>query len=59
MNIQRKKEDIERNENRQKSLQSTKPTFLNELKALEDDLQKHYDLYMERDTAIFITCNMN
>ena len=48
LNIQRKKEDIERNENRLKSLQSTKPTFLNELKALEDDLQKHYDLYMER-----------
>jgi len=48
LNIQRKKDDIERNENRLKSLQSTKPTFMNELKALEDDLQKHYDLYMER-----------
>ena len=59
LNIQRKKEDIERSENRLKSLQSTKPTFMNELKALEDDLQKHYDLYMERYRNIhYLQCEL-
>ena len=46
--IQRKREDLDRNKRRLESLQSTRPAFMDEFETLEIELQKHYELYMER-----------
>eukprot|EP00979_Chaetoceros_neogracilis_P013357 scaffold3797_cov267-Chaetoceros_neogracile.AAC.11 len=46
--IKRKKEDLERSNIRLQSLHSARPAFMDEFETLEIDLQKHYELYMER-----------
>lgn len=46
--IKRKKETIARNKRRLESLQSARPAFIDEFETLEIELQKHYELYMER-----------
>jgi len=47
-NIKRKREDLDRNKRRLESLQSARPAFMDEYETLEIELQKHYELYMER-----------
>ena len=46
--IKRKREDLDRNKRRLESLQSARPAFMDEFETLEIELQKHYELYMER-----------
>ncbi len=46
--IKRKKLDFERNKKRLESIQNARPAFMDEYEQLEIELQKHYELYMER-----------
>ena len=46
--IKKKKVDLERNRNRLESIQHARPAFMDEYEELEIELQKHYELYMER-----------
>lgn len=46
--IERKKTDLERGQNRLKSLQSVRPPFMDEYERLEVELKKLYNIYLER-----------
>lgn len=46
--IKRKTLDFERNKKRLESIQNARPAFMDEYEQLEIELQKHYELYMER-----------
>ncbi len=46
--IKRKTIDLERNKNRLESIEKARPAFMDEYESLEEELQRHYDLYMER-----------
>ena len=46
--VKKKKDDLDRNMRRLESLQTTRPAFMDEFESLEIELQKHYELYMER-----------
>ncbi|XP_062511924.1 clusterin-associated protein 1-like isoform X2 [Corticium candelabrum] len=46
--IEKKKQELERNQKRLQSLQSVRPAFMDEYEKLEGDLQKHYEEYMVR-----------
>lgn len=46
--IKRKQNDLERNKKRLASLQHVRPAFMDEYEKLEGDLQKQYEVYLER-----------
>eukprot|EP00949_MAST-11_sp_MAST-11-sp1_P003718 g3718.t1 len=46
--IKKKTADLERNEKRLRSLQTVRPAFMDEYEKLEGDLERHYELYLER-----------
>lgn len=46
--MKKKTLDLERNKKRLESIQNARPAFMDEYEQLEIELQKHYDLYMER-----------
>jgi len=46
--IKKKTMDLERNKKRLESIQNVRPAFMSEYEQLEIELQKHYELYMER-----------
>merc|ERR1719502_2169303 len=46
--INKKQGELERNEKRLKSLQTVRPAFMDEYEKLEVDLQRYYDMYLER-----------
>jgi DNA repair exonuclease SbcCD ATPase subunit len=46
--LNRKNEELERNKIRLRNLQHTRPSYMDEYESLEKELQKQYDLYMER-----------
>ncbi len=46
--IRKKQEELERTEKRLKSLESVRPQFMDEVQKLEKELQRHYDVYIEK-----------
>ncbi|KAJ1460422.1 Clusterin-associated protein-1-domain-containing protein [Pelagophyceae sp. CCMP2097] len=46
--ISKKQSDLERHEKRLKSLQTVRPAFMDEYEAVERELQRHHDVYLER-----------
>jgi clusterin-associated protein 1 len=48
LKIEKKKSDLERNQNRFKSMMSVRPAFMDEYEKLEKDLQKLYYIYVDR-----------
>jgi clusterin-associated protein 1 len=46
--IRKKQEELERTEKRMKSLESVRPQFMDEVEKLEKELQRHYDVYIEK-----------
>lgn len=46
--LNNKNEELERNTIRLRNLQHTRPSFMDEQETLQKELQKHYELYMER-----------
>lgn len=46
--MKKKTLDLERNKKRLESIQNARPAFMDEYEQLEVELQKHYELYMER-----------
>lgn len=46
--IEKKKQELERNRKRLQTLQSVRPTFMDEYEKIEEDLQKHYEIYVEK-----------
>ncbi len=46
--MKKKTLDLERNQKRLESIKSARPAFMDEYERLEIELQRHYDLYMER-----------
>jgi clusterin-associated protein 1 len=46
--IKKKQEELDRTEKRLRSLDNVRPQFMHEVEKLEIDLQKHYDIYMEK-----------
>ena len=46
--VEKKKQDLERNQKRLKSLANVRPAFMDEYERLEADLSKHYHIYMEK-----------
>lgn len=46
--IEKKKNELERNQKRLQTLQSVRPAYMDEYEKLEEDLQKLYDSYMIR-----------
>ncbi len=46
--IEKKKQDLERNQKRLKSLANVRPAFMDEYERLEAELGKQYDIYMEK-----------
>eukprot|EP01041_Mallomonas_annulata_P006988 gene6988-14203_t len=46
--IKKKQEELERNEKRLRSLENVRPPFMDEVEKLEKDLQRHYEVYMEK-----------
>ncbi|XP_076008929.1 clusterin-associated protein 1 homolog [Genypterus blacodes] len=46
--IEKKKQELERNRKRLQTLQSVRPAFMDEYEKIEEDLQKHYDIYVEK-----------
>ena len=46
--IEKKKADLERNQNRYKSMMSVRPAFMDEYEKLEKELQKLYYVYVDR-----------
>ncbi|KAL5483703.1 hypothetical protein EMCRGX_G020110 [Ephydatia muelleri] len=48
LKIEKKKQELERNQKRLKSLANVRPAFMEEYEKLEVELQKHYKAYMER-----------
>lgn len=48
LKIRKKQEELERTEKRMKSLESVRPQFMDEVEKLEKELQRHYDIYIEK-----------
>ncbi|XP_040895858.1 clusterin-associated protein 1 homolog [Toxotes jaculatrix] len=46
--IEKKKQELERNRKRLQTLQSVRPAFMDEYEKIEEDLQKQYDIYVEK-----------
>ncbi|XP_016095263.1 clusterin-associated protein 1 homolog [Sinocyclocheilus grahami] len=46
--IEKKKQDLERNQKRFQTLQSLRPAFIDEYEKIEEDLQKQYQTYVEK-----------
>ncbi|CAN9500951.1 unnamed protein product [Ophioblennius macclurei] len=46
--IEKKKQELERNQKRLQTLQSVRPAFMDEYEKIEEDLQKQYDTYVEK-----------
>ncbi|XP_065841989.1 clusterin-associated protein 1-like [Oscarella lobularis] len=46
--IEKKKQELERNQKRLKSLQNVRPAFMDEYEKLEGELKRHYEEYIER-----------
>nr|XP_058893357.1 clusterin-associated protein 1 isoform X3 [Kogia breviceps] len=46
--IDKKKLELERNRKRLQTLQSVRPAFMDEYEKTEDELQKQYDIYLEK-----------
>ncbi|XP_031575256.1 clusterin-associated protein 1 homolog [Actinia tenebrosa] len=46
--IEKKKQELERNQKRLRSLESVRPAFMDEYEKLEEDLKKVYETYMEK-----------
>ncbi|MBN3320099.1 CLUA1 protein, partial [Atractosteus spatula] len=46
--IEKKKQELERNQKRLQTLQSVRPAFMDEYEKIEDDLQKQYEVYVEK-----------
>jgi clusterin-associated protein 1 len=46
--IRKKQEELERSEKRLRSLESVRPQFMDETDKLEKELQRHYDIYVEK-----------
>lgn len=48
LKVEKKKQDLERNQKRLKSLANVRPAFMDEYERLEVELAKQYDVYMEK-----------
>ncbi|XP_031416749.1 clusterin-associated protein 1 homolog [Clupea harengus] len=46
--IEKKKQELERNQKRLQTLQSVRPAFMDEYEKIEEDLQKQYETYVEK-----------
>ncbi|KAL4617914.1 clusterin-associated protein 1 isoform X1 [Arapaima gigas] len=46
--IEKKKQELERNQKRLQTLQSVRPAFMDEYEKIEEELQKHYETYVEK-----------
>ncbi|XP_048869724.1 clusterin-associated protein 1 homolog isoform X5 [Brienomyrus brachyistius] len=46
--IEKKKQELERNQKRLQTLQSVRPAFMDEYEKIEEDLQKQYEIYVEK-----------
>ncbi|XP_041863287.1 clusterin-associated protein 1 homolog [Melanotaenia boesemani] len=46
--IEKKKQELERHRKRLQTLQSVRPAFMDEYEKIEEDLQKQYDIYVEK-----------
>ncbi|KAM4812282.1 clusterin-associated protein 1 isoform X2 [Urocitellus parryii] len=46
--IEKRKLELERNRKRLQTLQSVRPAFMDEYEKIEEELQKHYDVYLEK-----------
>ncbi|KXJ26566.1 clusterin-associated protein 1 [Exaiptasia diaphana] len=46
--IEKKKQELERNEKRLRSLESVRPAFMDEYEKLEEELKKVYETYMQK-----------
>ncbi|TRY93048.1 hypothetical protein DNTS_025172, partial [Danionella cerebrum] len=46
--IEKKKQELERNQKRLQTLQSVRPAFMDEYEKIEEDLEKHYEAYVEK-----------
>lgn len=46
--IEKRKLDLERNQKRLETLQSVRPAFMDEYEKCEEELQKQYDMYVEK-----------
>ncbi|XP_055037648.2 clusterin-associated protein 1 homolog isoform X1 [Misgurnus anguillicaudatus] len=46
--IEKKKQDLERNQKRLQTLQSVRPAFMDEYEKIEEDLEKQYQTYVEK-----------
>ncbi|XP_072044616.1 clusterin-associated protein 1-like [Amphiura filiformis] len=46
--IEKKKSELERNQKRLATLQSVRPAFMDEYEKLEEDLQKQYEMFIEK-----------
>ncbi|XP_069920112.1 clusterin-associated protein 1 isoform X4 [Oryctolagus cuniculus] len=46
--IEKRKLELERNRKRLQSLQSVRPAFMDEYEKIEEELQKQYDIYLEK-----------
>ncbi|XP_034148319.1 clusterin-associated protein 1 homolog isoform X2 [Esox lucius] len=46
--IEKKKQELERNQKRLLTLQSVRPAFMDEYEKIEEDLQKQYETYVEK-----------
>uniref|UniRef100_G1Q0T4 Clusterin associated protein 1 n=1 Tax=Myotis lucifugus TaxID=59463 RepID=G1Q0T4_MYOLU len=46
--IEKRKLELERNRKRLQTLQSVRPAFMDEYEKIEEELQKQYDIYLEK-----------
>ncbi|XP_072273705.1 clusterin-associated protein 1 isoform X2 [Pyxicephalus adspersus] len=46
--IEKRKKELERNRSRLQTLQSVRPAFMDEYEKLEEDLQKQYEIYIDK-----------
>ncbi|XP_072245396.1 clusterin-associated protein 1 homolog [Leuresthes tenuis] len=46
--IEKKKQELERHQKRLQTLQSVRPAFMDEYEKIEEDLQRQYDIYVEK-----------
>jgi len=48
LKVEKKKQDLERNQKRLKALANVRPAFMDEYERLEVELTKQYEMYMEK-----------
>ncbi|KAM4738743.1 clusterin-associated protein 1 homolog isoform 2-T2 [Anableps anableps] len=46
--IEKKKQDLERHQKRLQTLQSVRPAFMDEYEKIEEELQKYYEIFVEK-----------